>query len=490
MFGIGAVNMAILGTGHIAGTMAKTMKSVSQVKSYAVASRDIDRAIAFGKEHGFKVAYGSYEELLEDKKVKLVYVATPHSEHYENVKACIMHGKAVICEKPFTINAEQAQELIRLAEEKDVFVAEAMWIRFLPLFKKVKLAIDKGMIGEPVCLTASLAYNRSNVRRMINPNLGGGALLDLGIFPLNLAAMVFGDDVSRIHSSCTYTDYHLDEQDSITLKYKDGKMAILNASMISCGRRDAVIQGTKGYIVIENINNFETVIVYNSAHKRIAYYKRPKQNTGLEYELHACVKAMKSGALEVAEMPHSQILSMLNMMDYIRKQMGVAYPIETGVPVVMPGDETPDTAEEEVSEEILDEAGISDEELPAEEIAEETEDISVESAAAEEEVEPAADEEIPEENAAANEPEQGNIAEAYISDELKILPEEEEIDLLEDKIIANAQSDAQIAETTAEFMNDSSISLDIADTLDDSEEDEDIKIYPGTSASSNESDFI
>lgn len=494
MFGVGTINVGVLGTGYIAAAMSETMKKISGINAYAVASRDLDRAVEFGTQHGFKRAYGSYEELLEDDRIGLVYVATPHSEHYENVKMCIEHGKAVLCEKPFALNARQAQELFVMAEEKGVFAQEAMWIRFLPFYKKIREVLSKGLIGDPVNLTASLSYNRSNVRRLIDPNLGGGALLDSGVYVLNFASMLFGDDISRIHSFCTYTDLHLDEQDSITLKYSDGRMAVLTASMISSGPRTGVVRGTKGYMIIENIHNFENLTVYDNSHKRIAFYKRPRQKTGFEYGLKACARAISNKRLECEEMPHEQTVSIMNMMDYIRKQLGVAYPAETGVPVDMPTDipvaaapeqeaeQARDTGAETVPDTVqeltdADVASVSDEQIAAEIGA----DIGNMTGGAEEAVSETDDkafEEITQETDSAvftaendeplktsNETSESE-AESRSLDDTVVIPREKDIlgnvsgetasdDIgnLEQKIIENARSDAAIAASAAEIMN-------------------------------------
>ncbi len=324
----GKINMAILGCGNIAGLMAETIQSVSGVRAYAVASRSLDKAVNFAKQNGFKKAYGSYEELLQDGKVDLVYIATPHSEHYANAKLCISYGKPVLCEKAFTVNTAQAEELFRLAEEKNVFITEAMWIRYMPMYKTIKETLDSRVIGDPVMLTANLGYNIRWVKRLIDPELAGGALLDVGVYPLNFACMMFGHDILRMDAHCTYTETGLDEQDSITLIYKDGKMAVLNASMLGVSDRMGVIQGSKGYMVIENINNFDTLTIYDNAYNKLRSYKRPKQKTGYEYEVKACLKALKEGWLECPEMPHAETLRMMRLMDAVRRRMGVIYPME------------------------------------------------------------------------------------------------------------------------------------------------------------------
>lgn len=324
----GRKKIAIMGTGKIASIMADTIKSTKGVVCYAVGSRNQETANKFASEYGIKKAYGSYAELVSDPKVDLVYVATPHSEHYENVKLALSAGKNVICEKAFMLNERQAKEIFEYAESKKLFVTEAMWTRYMPMRAKLNEVIASNVIGEPTMLTANLGYNISAKDRINLPELGGGALLDLGVYTLNFASMVFGNDVTDIASICTFNNLGMDMQDSITLRYKDGKMAVLNATALGLSDRSGVIYGPKGYIVVDNINNIDAITVYDNEYKKIANYKRPRQITGYEYEIEACVKALDEGWLECPEMPHSETLKMLNMMDFIRKSNNIKFPGE------------------------------------------------------------------------------------------------------------------------------------------------------------------
>ena len=331
----GKLNMAIIGTGRMASVMAETARKARGVKLYAVASRDASRASEFGEQHGIKKMYGSYEELAEDSKVDFVYIATPHSEHFENAKLFLEHGKHVLLEKAFTLNAQQAEALYEIADSRQLLLTEAMWVRFMPMAGIIRDVLESKVIGEPVMLTANLGYNVRRKQRLIEPALGGGTLLDLGVYPLNFAAMFFGLEISEVHAACTYTSKHLDEQESITLKYPSGKMAVLTATMAGVSDRKGIITGTKGYMIVENINNFESITVYDLDNKQLSTYKRPKQNTGYEYEVEAFAKAVKQGASDCQEMPRSETISILHLMDEIRRQFGVVYPCEiNAVPAI------------------------------------------------------------------------------------------------------------------------------------------------------------
>lgn len=324
------LNVGILGCGAIAATMANTVRKTKGFCMYAAASRNLDKATGFAKRNGVRKAYGSYEELLQDKKVDLVYIATPHSEHFEHAKLCISYGKPCLVEKAFTVNEAQAREVFRLAKEKNVFITEAIWTRYMPFVRTMKEVLASGVIGKPVCLSANLGYAIKGKERMVEPALAGGSLLDLGVYPLNFASMMFGDDLLRVEASCTYTSKHLDEQDNLTLIYKDGRMAALTATMLGTTDRKGTIVGTEGYLVIDNINNFERMTVYDGKYKKIASYKRPRQITGYEYELQACRMALENGWLECPEMTHDETIRMMRICDVIRRQIGVIYPFENG----------------------------------------------------------------------------------------------------------------------------------------------------------------
>ena len=406
----GRINFAVMGAGNIASTMADTVRKIRGVRCYAVASRSADKAAGFAAKHGFKKAYGSYEDLVNDKKVSLIYVATPHSEHYANAKLCIEHGKSVIVEKPFCVNAGQARELFALAEEKHVFITEAMWTRYMPFAKTIREVIDSRVVGDPVMLSAELSYPIRGVQRLTDPMLAGGALLDLGVYPLTFASMFFGDEIARVKADCTFTPQHVDEQDSITLVYKDGKMAVLRASMLGTGDRRGVITFTKGYMVVENINNFESLTVYGSDYKKLARYKRPRQKTGYEYEIMACVRALREGWTECPELPHEETLRMMELLDEIRRQYRIVYPFEEGarqVPLVtaqapdalIPDEEAQDASErvtEEQEQPVQPSSG-----QPREEAAESVVDTPQEQTA-----ELSSEQEQPEETAAAQKQEQ------------------------------------------------------------------------------------
>lgn len=322
------MKVGIIGAGSIAGTMAGTVREMENAENYAVAARDYGRAAEFAAKYGFEKAYGSYEELVRDPDVELIYIATPHSHHYDHVKLCLDHGKNVLCEKSFTVNEAQAREVLESAMEKKLLLTEAIWTRYIPMRKTLDDVLASGAIGRPYMLTANLGYIISKKERIMRPELAGGALLDVGIYPLNFASMVFGDEVETITGTAVMAETGVDAQNSITITYKDGRMAVLNSSAMALSDRRGVIYGDKGFIEVENINNCQGIRVFDQSRNLTASYDTPKQISGYEYEVEACIRAIENGELECPEMPHEETLRMMGWMDELRRQWGLVYPME------------------------------------------------------------------------------------------------------------------------------------------------------------------
>lgn len=328
-------NVAILGAGNIARQMAKTLRLMKargdKVELYAVGSRDKARAEAFAQAEGFAKAYGSYEELLRDDGVDLVYIATPHSHHGEQIEQCVTHGKAVLCEKAFTATAAQAERALALAKEKGVLVTEAIWTRYVPMRRMLDELLVSGAIGTPRVLTANLGYTIYDKERIRRPELAGGALLDVGVYVLNFAAMVFGTQVERMESSVRLMDTGVDMQESITLHYPDGRMAELMATAACNTSRRCWIYGDQGCAEVDNVNNPRRITLYANANDPASVTRvidAPPQLTGYEYEVLACLHALETGALECPEMPHAETLRIMRWMDTLRHSWDMRYPFE------------------------------------------------------------------------------------------------------------------------------------------------------------------
>ena len=321
MFRIG-----IIGAGHIAEKMAATINGMPEAEAYAVASRQYGKAAAFAGRFGFAKAFGSYEALVEDPDVDLVYVATPHSLHYDHVRLCLGHGKAVLCEKAFMANAREAEEVTRISEENNVFLAEAIWTRYMPFRKTLRDIVDSGAIGRPMMLSAHLGYPVADKERLVRPELGGGALLDLGVYAINFALMMFGNDIADITSSCTKSDTGVDLQNSIIFRYADGRIADLQSTALCASDRQGIVCGDRGYIVCDNINNMLKAHLHDAGHALVGTSNPPAHITGFEYQVGACIDAIREGRNETQYMPHSETLRVMKIMDSLRNSWGVRFP--------------------------------------------------------------------------------------------------------------------------------------------------------------------
>lgn len=333
------VNVAILGAGRIAHAMADTLVKMAAdprysdwIAPYAVAARDGERAAAFAAQYGFPVSYGSYEELAADPNVDLVYIATPHNLHAEQAIAMMRAGKNVLVEKSFTANAAQAEEALAASKETGMLCAEAIWTRYMPSRGIIDEIIASGEIGQVRSASANLCYPVSGKARMTDPALAGGALLDVGVYPLNFLDMAVGEAHGRAIKSIStvMTPYEtgVDEQNSTTILYEDGVMGVAASSMTAASDRGGYVWGADGYLVCENINNVQWVDVYNKDHERTRRVEVPAQLTGYEYEVAAAANALLDGKTECAEMPHADTLRIMKLMDEIRAAWGLRYPFE------------------------------------------------------------------------------------------------------------------------------------------------------------------
>ena len=329
------MRVGYLGAGNISSQMAATIMRMEEAENFAVAAREYERAQAFAERWGFSRAYGSYEELLADPDVDLVYVALPHSHHHRWTIAALEAGHHVLCEKAFAANERQAREMIECARERGLLLAEAIWTRYMPSRKMIDEIVSSGEIGEVTTVAANLGYRVDGNARMTDPALAGGALLDLTIYPLNFASMVLGNGIRRIAASMVPAATGVDGQDNVMIEYESGQMASLFSTMYAMTDREGQILGTKGFVTVENINNPQVIRVYASdglTRELTREIAVPEQITGYEYELLSCKRAIEAGALECPEMPHAETLELMHQMDEIRRQFGVVFPFEQARP--------------------------------------------------------------------------------------------------------------------------------------------------------------
>lgn len=320
--------VGIIGAGWIADKMAEALAPLLDFCVHAIASRSLAKAAAFAEKWSIPKAYGSYEEMVDDKEIDLVYIATPHSHHYPHTMLALEHGKPVLVEKAFTANAAEAEKLLETARSKGLFITEAIWTRYMPLSHKVKELMESGIIGEPRLLTATLCYMMEFKERILRPDLCGGALLDLGVYALNFARMYFGTEIVKTVSNCQLGTTGMDMQECISLCFADGKMANLQAGTLCLNDRQGIINGTEGYIRVDNINCPHVVEVYRNYELAARYEKPEDMVNGYEYQVYECRRCIEAGELESPMMPHAETLSIMKQMDELRKEWGVVYPMD------------------------------------------------------------------------------------------------------------------------------------------------------------------
>ncbi len=322
------VRWGILGPGHIAHSFAQGLTYVQNSSLVAVGSRDEKRAKAFAKKYGIPRAYGSYQQLAADSEVDIVYIATPHGRHYEDMLLCLENGKAVLCEKAFTLNADQARKVVALARQKGLFLMEAMWSRFLPTMQKARQLVEEGEIGEPQMLTAHLGFRPqfNPQSRLFNPELGGGALLDIGVYPVSFTHWYWGMP-EKIKTEAVLGTTGVDEQESIILQYSEGRQAVLFATLRSFTPGDALIMGSEGYLRIRGplFRPERLILVRKGKEKTIQV---PLEGNGYNYEAQEAVNCILQGKTESSQMPLEHTIQVMEIMDAIRMQWKMRYPQE------------------------------------------------------------------------------------------------------------------------------------------------------------------
>ena len=322
-----ALRWGVLSTGVIARNFAVTAKAMGdEVILHAVASRSMEKAAAFADEFGIEKRYDSYEALAADPDVDIVYVATPHSRHYEDMKQLIAAGKNILCEKSFTVNAMQAQEIYELAKKKGVFVMEAFWTKLIPLYREVEAWIASGAIGEIRALTAQYGYTTAREARKFDAQLAGGTLLDIGVYAIGFACMMMGYSFDDVQSQLIMNEQKTDAVDAILLR-RGGAVAQLTCAIGSYMPLHAAVYGTKGRIDIPEFKNPQSAALYVDGQEPVII-NRPFDVKGVEYELREAMACVRDGKRESSLMTAEQSIAVMRMMDEIRRQNGMRFPFE------------------------------------------------------------------------------------------------------------------------------------------------------------------
>ncbi len=319
-----------LSAGKIAATIAADFQFAG-LHIQAVGARDLAKANAFADTFGIANRHQGYEALVNDPEVDVVYVSTPQSMHARDALLAIEAGKHVLLEKPFTLTQADAKKVAEAAARKNVFIMEAMWTRFLPTMVEIFKAINAGELGEIQSVIADHTQYLppERVERLWSPELGGGALLDLGIYPVSFATRIFGIPDKAIGSG-NLTDTHLDKVSTLIFEYKSGARALLHTSMVTAGPVTASIMGTKGHIEIDTPFYEQTTFThYDSMNKVVRRYEDKIQGRGMQYQAIHVEECINKGLLESPIMSLKETVAIMGVMDDLRKQIGIKFSTES-----------------------------------------------------------------------------------------------------------------------------------------------------------------
>lgn len=318
-----------MGLGGIAQKFAEGLQAAPGAELAAVASRTQVKADEFGERYGARRRYGRYEDIAKDDDVDAVYIATPHPMHKDDALMCIEAGKAVLCEKPFTINAREAEEVIDTARRRKVFLMEAMWTRFFPIMVRLRELLASKEIGDVGMVQADFGF-RTDVNpkgRLFNPALGGGALLDVGIYPLSFASMVLGQP-SEVVGLPVIGETGIDERTGMVLRYPGGQIAVLSCAIRTNTPQEALVAGSRGSTRVHREFWRPTRMTVNRDNQPAEEVVLPCEGNGYNYEAVEVMNAVREGRLESPIMPLAETLSLMRTMDTLRSAWGLKYPTE------------------------------------------------------------------------------------------------------------------------------------------------------------------
>lgn len=322
----GQVRWGILGTGKIARAFAEALRDVPDAVLAGVASRSRDKADAFATEFGATAAYGSYEDLAAAPDIDLVYVATPHPQHAANALLALGAGKGALVEKAFTVNRREAEQVVALARSRGLFLMEAMWTRFLPALAEVRRIAASGEIGEVSQVVADFGFtaNFGPEHRVYNPALGGGALLDLGIYPLSIAAALLGP-VREVRAQAQLGSTGVDVQTGFILKHAGGGMSVCSCSFLARTPGELTLSGTRGHVRMNTMFHRARSVTVALDDGSTRTIDTPYLGNGYVHEVLEAQRCWRAGLLESPGMPHDETLALMGVMDEIRRQIGLVY---------------------------------------------------------------------------------------------------------------------------------------------------------------------
>lgn len=325
------IRWGILGCGKIASKFASDLKLVADAGLYAVASRDPSKLKSFSEKYRPAMVFNSYEALAECAEVDAIYVATPHGMHYDHVMLCLKNNKGVLCEKAFALNLAHARDMVEFARKQKVFLMEAFWTKFLPQYEKVMEIIRSGRIGEVKLIQSDFGFKAAEpkAQRLFDPMLGGGSLLDIGIYPVFLAQSILGKP-TQVHAFITPYESGVDEQCAMTMKFAGGALAVLSSSFAVETPVEAVIAGTEGRIVMRNRFHNATGIIElvlgRDDVQTIDVHR--EEGFGYQFETRHVNECLRQGLTESPIMTHADTLMLMETLDRIRKTCDVRYSVD------------------------------------------------------------------------------------------------------------------------------------------------------------------
>lgn len=320
------IKWGIIGIGKIAEKFATDLAAVANAELHAVASNSLERAKDFAERYNAPHFYDSYESIFQTPDLDAVYIATPHTSHAENTILCLKHKMPVLCEKPFAMNLKQVQKMVEAARENDTFLMEAMWTRFIPAINKTLDLIAEGRIGKVKTIQADFGFVAPQLpeRRLLNPNLGGGALLDIGIYPAYLSLLFLGYP-TYIQAVSNFGDTGIDQTTSFVLGYKNEATAVLNCTLNARTRTEAYIYGENGHIHISGRFMEAKKITLYETDKKPVNFNFPRKTFGYNFEIEEVNKCLREGKKESDKMPLSMSVKLISLLDEIRQKAGIIY---------------------------------------------------------------------------------------------------------------------------------------------------------------------
>jgi predicted dehydrogenase len=322
-------NWGLIGPGRIAQQFADGLKVIDDAALYAVASSSLERASAFAEKYGGEKTYASYEALVSDPQVDAIYIATPHRFHFENILLCLNAGKPVLCEKPLTVNAAETKKLIETSRAKNVFLMEALWTRCLPIYQQIRQWLDAGVIGEVKFMSSTFGFvvPKTTDDRWLNPELAGGTLLDMGIYPISVSQWVTGQEPESFSVQSLLGKTGVDELTAVILKYPNGVVSQFNSNFLVANVNDFFIYGTQGRIRIHP-NYWGASSATLTTEGQELTVTKPLTGGGFEFQTQEAMRCIRAGLLESPRISHAQTLANMELMDKIRAKIGLKYPFE------------------------------------------------------------------------------------------------------------------------------------------------------------------